>query len=84
MPTYVTATTMDYARPSAARGLTATTSLVDSIVLNWQAPNDLGGATLLFYCIAVGTSEAGRTRSDGRNRSIKPDELRQRDQGHRR
>ena len=57
-PTYATATTMDYARPSAARMLTATTTLVDSIVLNWQAPTDLGGATLLWYCIAVGTSEA--------------------------
>ncbi len=57
-PTYVTATTNDYTRPSAARLLTATTSLVDSIVLNWQSPTDLGGATLLWYCIAVGATEA--------------------------
>ena len=49
-PTYVTETTVDYARPSAARMLTATTTLVDSIVLDWQRPTDLGGATLLWYC----------------------------------
>ena len=58
VPTYATAITVDYARPSAARGLTATTSLVDSIVLDWQPPTDLGGATLAWYCIAVGTTQA--------------------------
>lgn len=57
-PTYATATTRDYGRPSAARGLTATTTLPDSIVLDWQSPTDFGGATLLWYCIAVGTSES--------------------------
>ena len=58
VPTYATATTTDYGRPSAVLGLTATTTLVDSIVLDWQPPTDLGGATLLWYCLAVGTSEA--------------------------
>jgi hypothetical protein len=57
-PGYATATTIDYARPSAALGLTATTTLEDRIVLDWQPPTDLGGATLAWYCLAVGPSQA--------------------------
>ena len=53
LPTYATATAMDYSSPSAVLGLTATTNRRDEIELNWQAPTDLGGATLLFYCLAV-------------------------------
>ena len=53
LPTYGTATTMDYSSPSAVLGLTATTNRRDEIELNWQSPTDLGGATLLFYCLAV-------------------------------
>ena len=56
MPTYATETTMDYGNPSAVLGLTATTNRREEIELNWQAPTDLGGATLLFYCLAVGNN----------------------------
>ena len=59
MPTYATETTMDYGNPSAVLGLTATTNRRDEIELNWQAPMDLGGATLLFYCLAVDDSASG-------------------------
>ena len=59
MPTYATETTMDYGNPSAVLGLTATTNRREEIELNWQAPMDLGGATLLFYCLAVDDSASG-------------------------
>ena len=56
LPTYATATSMDYSNPSAVLSLTATTTRREEIELNWQAPTDLGGGTLLFYCLAVGNN----------------------------
>ena len=63
-PTYHTATAMNYGNPSAVLRLTASTTRRDEIELNWQAPTDLGGATLLFYCLAVGTSTAAANIPD--------------------
>lgn len=56
-PTYDTATTMGYANPTAVLGLSASTHYVDQIVLDWQRPTDTGGADIVLYCLAVGTSE---------------------------
>ena len=57
-PTYATAKTLDYANPSPVLGLTATTHHVDMIELNWQPPTDSGGAGIVWYCLAVGTTDA--------------------------
>ena len=52
-PTYIFATTLDFADPSEVRGLTATTHHQDMIDLSWQAPADNGGGTVIWYCINV-------------------------------
>ena len=53
-PTYDFATTVDYADPTVARLLTATTRHREMIDLTWQAPTDNGGAEVMWYCLQVG------------------------------
>ena len=52
-PTYVFATTLNFGDPSEVPGLTASTTYEDKIVLNWHAPADDGGGTIVWYCIDV-------------------------------
>ena len=54
-PTYDLAKTLDYETPDPVEMLTATTNLVDKIVLGWNAPEDNGGADVVLYCIDVAT-----------------------------
>lgn len=70
IPTYATATAVDYGNPSPVLNLTASTTRREEIALHWQAPTDLGGATLLFYCLAVGTSTAADNIPDLANITV--------------
>ena len=54
-PTYDFAITADAEAPSRVMQLSASTSHVDKIVLNWSAPADDGGMDVLWYCLAVTT-----------------------------
>ena len=60
-PTYDLAKTLDYETPDPVDMLTATTNLVDKIVLGWDAPEDDGGADVVLYCIDVAALDGSFT-----------------------
>ena len=63
-PTYDLAKTLDYETPDPVDMLTATTNLVDKIVLEWDAPEDDGGADVVLYCIDVAALDGSFTALD--------------------